>query len=600
VAAVALVGWDRSWRSRPASPSSAADPAASTAEASGQALYTVFCETCHGAEGRGDGIAAPFCRVPPADFTRAEFKVRSTPSGHLPTDRDLRDMIVRGAGGDGAMPRFDFLSEQDVDRLVERIKTFSPRWRQDAAPAEIVLPGRVEGDAARGRQVYRTWGCAVCHGDAGEGDGPRAAGLQDARGRPERPTDLTRPRTFKGASDEPGLMRSVLTGFNGTTMPGFGAPPNSDANLWDLAAFMRSLQKPAPVASSAPVDTSTAASYWTTPVPEQGPDVSSVSCSACHAAQFRDWSGAGHAIAMSPGVWAQMNDQPELSGMCLSCHAPLRDQWNDDYLMADGVSCAACHARARHTFGPPKRPTTIAPLVSTYAASHGPTTTKDFFESADFCARCHQFVEGRAPKVNGAFLQNTHEEWRASRASREGKTCQQCHMPDRRHLFRGIHDPETVRGGVRWSFDATADGNRVESRMTLTNTETGHAFPTYIVPEVWMRIHLVDRTGRGRIVSEKLIGRQVAFENGQWRELGDTRLRQDETATLTYVGALPPGTLAVVGDVVVRPDAYHERSLATHLRNTRSDASRRRFTQALTEMQQSTYVLFRDVRELPK
>ncbi|MCC7033523.1 MAG: hypothetical protein IT179_11895, partial [Acidobacteria bacterium] len=241
---------------------------------------------------------------------------------------------------------------------------------------------------------------------------------------------------------------------------------------------------------------------------------------------------------------------------------------------------------------------TIAPLVARYPSPHGAVNTRDFFESADFCAGCHQFAEGNAPKVNGAFLQNTIVEWRASRAAREGKTCQTCHMPGRRHLFRGIHDPETVRSGVRWTFDARAAGDRVESRLTLTNTETGHAFPTYIVPEVWMRIQMVNRYGAGPVVAERLIARRVAFERGEWREIADTRLDQDETATLDYTGTIPPGTVAVVGTVVVRPDAYHVGSLAGRMRETRSAASRQLYEQALAEMQNTDYVLVREERRL--
>jgi hypothetical protein len=173
-------------------------------------------------------------------------------------------------------------------------------------------------------------------------------------------------------------------------------------------------------------------------------------------------------------------------------------------------------------------------------------------------------------------------------------------MPDRRHLFRGIRDAATVRGGVRWSFDARQNGNRVESRMTLTNTETGHAFPTYSAPEVWMRIEFVSQFGVGAPIAEKLIGRRVVADRGQWRELSDTRLRQDETATLTYEGVPPPGTVAIAGSVIVRPDAYHAGSLASHLRDTRSDASRQMYEQALTEIRQSDYVLFREVRELTR
>ncbi|MBL8136781.1 MAG: c-type cytochrome [Acidobacteria bacterium] len=574
---------------------------ASPTSADGEELYSTFCAACHGPEGRGDGIAAPVCRVSPADLTRAEFKVRSTPFGSLPSDADLAAVIRLGAGGDGGMPSFSFLTGADIDRLVARVKAFSPRWQREQAPTDIVLPRRVTADARQGARVYAAAGCAACHGPSGEGNGPRAGDLRDTRGRPEAPTDLTRPWTFKAGRDDVGLARSVLTGFSGTTMPGYAGQPDIERYVWDVAAYLWSLQRPLPEPpSTGVVETSSVDEYWTLPVPVQGGVLSAASCAACHTAQFADWSRARHALAMGPGVWAQMHDQPELSGMCATCHTPLRDQWADSYLQADGVGCSGCHSRASRKFGPSPRPSTIAPLVARYPAPHGPVNTRDFFESVEFCGGCHQFAEGRAPRVNGAFLQNTVEEWRTSRAAREGKTCQTCHMPERRHLFRGIHDPDTVRRGVRWTFDAGLVGGRVESRMTLTNTDTGHAFPTYIVPEVWMRIQLVNRYGAGPVVAERLIARRVAFARGQWTELGDTRLRQDERATLEFVGVMPPGTVAVVGTVFVRPDAYHVSSLAQHLRDTTSPVSRRLYEVALAEMGNSDYVLFSEARQVTR
>ncbi|OGA44437.1 MAG: hypothetical protein A3G25_03735 [Betaproteobacteria bacterium RIFCSPLOWO2_12_FULL_63_13] len=568
--------------------------------ATGEELFSTFCAGCHGAEGRGDGPVAAFCRIPPADFTRAEFKVRSTPTSALPSDADLARVIRRGAGGVGAMPPFAFLTDEDVGRLVAGLKAFSTRWQHEQAPPDVALPRRVEGDVLRGEQVYRAWGCAVCHGPSGAGDGPRAKELRNPRGLAEVPTDFTRPWTFKAGGDDIDLVRSVLTGFNGTTMPAYGLQQGSESGIWDLGAYLRSLQVQLPAGTDAAVDTSSVGGYWNTPIPTQGGELSAASCAGCHPAQFRDWSGTRHGLAMGPGVWAQMNDQPDLSGMCARCHAPLRDQWIDPYLSADGVGCSSCHSRARQIFGPPPLPTTIAPLVGRYPPPHGPVNTRDFFESVDFCAGCHQFREGEAQVVHGTFLQNTVEEWRSSRAAQEGKTCQTCHMPDRRHLFRGIHDPNTVRAGVQWTFDARRVGGRVESRMALTNTGTGHAFPTYVVPEVWMRIELVVDYGASRLVAERLIARRVTFANGEWREVSDTRLRQDETATIEYTGAVPPRAVAIIGSVVVRPDAFHVGSLESHLRRTRSPASRRSYERALAEMRNSDYVLFREERWLPR
>ncbi len=67
--------------------------------------------------------------------------------------------------------------------------------------------------------------------------------------------------------------------------------------------------------------------------------------------------------------------------------------------------------------------------------------TADFWKS-DFCAVCHQFSPDQA--INGKLLENTVEGWRQSPQAAAGQTCQSCHMPSRRHLWRGIHDPDMV------------------------------------------------------------------------------------------------------------------------------------------------------------
>lgn len=594
--------WSRLWRGGVRSPGGDADGTAAGARLapSGDELYSTFCAACHGPSGRGDGIAASFSKTQPADLTRAEFKVRSTPMHALPTDADLVAVIRNGAGGIGAMPSFAFLTDDETGRLVAHVKALSLRWQREQVPPAVAMPPRIEGNVSQGALVYREWACADCHGAKGEGNGPRARALRTSRGLADPPTDLTRPQTFKAGHDEADLVRSVLTGFNGTTMPAYADRPGVENRIWDLAAYLRSLQATPPVLEATAVDTSSVEGYWHVPIPPQGGDLSSAFCATCHTAQFRDWSTTRHSMAMGPGVWAQLNDQPGQSGMCANCHAPLRDQWSDPYLSADGVGCAGCHARGREVFGPWRRPTTLAPLVASFPAPHGPAKTRDFFERVDFCAGCHQFREGQAPVVHGTFLQNTVEEWRQSRAAREGQTCQACHMPDRRHLFKGIHDPDTVRAGARWAFEARQAGSRVESRMSLTNTGAGHAFPTYVVPEVWMRIELAASDGTSRVVAERLIARRVTAVNGVWTQQSDTRLHQDETATLEYTGAAPPGTVAIIGTVIVRPDAYHVRTLESRLRQTRSPESRRSYEQALAEMRASDYVLFREERRLTR
>src|SRR5437764_12652948 len=64
----------------------------------GEGLYKRYCIGCHGLQGDGHGENAPYIDPKPRDFTLAQFKCRSPPTGTLPlhsaimstTERDLR------------------------------------------------------------------------------------------------------------------------------------------------------------------------------------------------------------------------------------------------------------------------------------------------------------------------------------------------------------------------------------------------------------------------------------------------------------------------------------------------------------------------------
>ena len=69
----------------------------------GKAVYDKWCAECHGETGAGDGSAARFMLPPPRDFTRATYQIRTTASGELPTDDDIRKIVDDGMPGT-AMP----------------------------------------------------------------------------------------------------------------------------------------------------------------------------------------------------------------------------------------------------------------------------------------------------------------------------------------------------------------------------------------------------------------------------------------------------------------------------------------------------------------
>jgi len=266
-------------------------------------------------------------------------------------------------------------------------------------------------------------------------------------------------------------------------------------------------------------------------------------CGSCHADQLAQWQTSRHARAMSPGVVGQLlTFETGDAADCMQCHAPLAEQraafeaariagaaqpYDRLGLAAAGNSCGGCHVRSYHRYGPPQRGTGAIGQSET-TSIHGGVIREKFFESSEFCARCHQFTND--PGVNGKPLENTYAEWQASPQAAKGQVCQTCHMPDRRHLWRGIHDPDMVRSGLTMHYSSAAEGVRFE----IVNTGVGHAFPTYAVPKIVMHAVALNVAGSPVPVTEvtRVIAREVGYDNGVWRELSDTRLMPSQSAAI--------------------------------------------------------------------
>jgi mono/diheme cytochrome c family protein len=219
----------------------AADPAT--------AVYNHACAWCHGKDGRGDGPAAFSInkyRAPrPRDFTRGIFKLRSTPSGQLPTDDDLLRTVERGIPA--YMPSFRGLTAGERRLAVTAVKRFYPGFATPPPAPSFALgtpPPADEAAIARGRELYGAAGCAACHGDRGRGDGPSAVALRDVDGLPIRPADLRYPVRFKGGADPVDLYRTLMTGLDGIPMPSYASALGENPSApWDLVAYIRSLAR---------------------------------------------------------------------------------------------------------------------------------------------------------------------------------------------------------------------------------------------------------------------------------------------------------------------------------------------------------------------
>src|SRR5436309_409258 len=264
------------------------------------------------------------------------------------------------------------------------------------------------------------------------------------------------------------------------------------------------------------------ARHWRVPLAAQGPpparftpleaSLAPEACGTCHPAQLADWRTSTHAAAMGPGVAGQLAEllvrEPAAALACQNCHAPLAEQAPlvpgalarnpafDPALRARGIPCAACHVRGHERFGPPRRDGSLAAAAPRETLPHGGVTRTPAYLASEFCRGCHQFgPEGYA--LNGTLLENTYAEWKASRFAAAGVQCQDCHMPDRRHLWRGIHDADMVRGGLTITLVETPPhaAGTVAARLVVENSGVGHRFPTYVTPLVLLRAELVDAAG---------------------------------------------------------------------------------------------------------
>ena len=59
-------------------------PAVYTDPSSGKGMYTAYCASCHGVDGKGNGPAAPSLKTPPTDLTQLAAKNGGTfPDAHV-------------------------------------------------------------------------------------------------------------------------------------------------------------------------------------------------------------------------------------------------------------------------------------------------------------------------------------------------------------------------------------------------------------------------------------------------------------------------------------------------------------------------------------
>lgn len=233
----------------------------------GERSYTLYCRACHGDEGDGKGPAARGLRPPPRDFTLGMFKFAAVPGGTLPTDEDLERIVRSGLHGT-AMLAWDGIPEDELRDIIQYVKTFSSRWKEEE-PGERIAPsadawqGREADGVVRGRKLYHGLAqCLGCHPAfasrsfitqaSKELTGNAVADFrEDMYGSMLTesdyavkilPPDFTRSelRSIRPEHRREDLYRVIAAGVGGTAMPTWhGSLPEED--LWALVHYVDSL-----------------------------------------------------------------------------------------------------------------------------------------------------------------------------------------------------------------------------------------------------------------------------------------------------------------------------------------------------------------------
>ncbi len=214
--------------------------------ARGEKAYKMACLTCHGVRGDGKGPRAHNLDPLPRDFTRGVYKCRSTVTGVLPLDSDLFMTITIGIPGTSMKGYQDLLSPETRRDIVEYLKTFSPRFKEEKIEPEDIVkippePPSTPESIARGGGIYKAQKCDDCHGERGRGDGPSAHTLRDSWGNHMVAFDFTTGLYRCGSSDSD-VYRTFYTGMDGTPMPSY-ADAVKPEDRWPLVHFVKSLHR---------------------------------------------------------------------------------------------------------------------------------------------------------------------------------------------------------------------------------------------------------------------------------------------------------------------------------------------------------------------
>lgn len=237
--------------SAPTAPSSDAYPpqvvsaAPSASPPLGQRIYEENCRVCHGDKGNSATWTYTVLDPPPRNFTAPQ-------SRRILTRSRMIASVTHGRKGTAMMSFSKRLTETEIEAVVDYIRNgfmkgpvipdagsedlasmppqsphaqvpgsvgsagMAPSFSADAAEVDMSLPmpHGLKGDFERGREFYMH-NCATCHGQRGDGAGPRSSFIVPP------PRNFLHPDSRR-TLNRPALFKAVVIGKAGTPMPAWG------------------------------------------------------------------------------------------------------------------------------------------------------------------------------------------------------------------------------------------------------------------------------------------------------------------------------------------------------------------------------------------
>ncbi len=304
-------------------------------------------------------------------------------------------------------------------------------------------------------------------------------------------------------------------------------------------------------------------------------------CKKCHIRANEEYEESTIARAIvSPTFRAMLEDyvsKGKDKRYCLNCHAPqslvfsdLVDSMVKQIISGDptfeGVGCIQCHlikAVDPNVKGHPS--VKLEPGRIVFGGYKDFLESKahdsqylDIFKKSDLCLACHTVAPPGVPTAEAVG------NWRGSKAAKEGKNCQTCHMPQgfdssaneekkrdiAGHEFNG-KSPALRKQAFDLDYETEVQGAKTKLTVKLKNL-VPHNVPT--THPIWNQVYLqavIKGLNLREVYKEKRIygrifadakGNRTLMDHDAVKLLEDTTLKAEETRVETFTFPTPEAT----------------------------------------------------------